>query len=296
MNGVDVFGFIPGYTEEIYEPGKQPLLIVLLSFLIAFAAVRTYTRLARTRGWGSGSVGGVHLHHDVPGLILALIGGFLAYTPAGDNGWVQLFGAILFGVGAALVLDEFALIFHMEDVYWSQEGRTSVNAAITGAIVAGLLLVVSAPFGIDGRHAGEPGYILFLIVAANVVFALVTFLKGKPFTGAAGIVLPLVAWVGAARLARPSSPWARWFYRPKGTGERRDRLRARKLARARRRAESGFGLRFSRWLVDLVGGKPTPPPLPRFDVSEGVTQLQEGVRDLSTSLGRGADPDDRDDR
>lgn len=198
-------------------------------------------------------------------------------------------GSILFGVGAALVLDEFALIFHTEDVYWSNEGRSSVDAAIMGVLVAGLFLVVSAPFGVDGRQSDDPRSIAFVIVACNFLLAIVTFLKGKPFAGAAGILVPLFAWLGALRLARPSSPWARWFYRPTTSGGRRNRFRSRKATRAARRAETGFGPRFNRWFVDLVGGKPSVPPTPRFDLREGVSQLQEGVRDFTGSIGLGDD-------
>jgi hypothetical protein len=263
-HSVGIFNFIPSYREAIYEAGKEPMLVVLVSFLVAFAATRGYTRLARKYGWGSGSVGGVHLHHSVPGLILALIGGFLAYTPLAGGAWVHLFGAVVFGVGAALVLDEFALIFHLRDVYWSQEGRSSIDATIMGAIACGVVLVVSAPFGID-EASDRPFFIAFPVIAFNVIWALTCFLKSKPFTGIAGIAITPLAFIGAFRLAKPNSPWAHKFYAPIEGDKRRTTIRAHKLARATARIDHGFGQRCKSWLVDLVGGKPSSPPLPRAE-------------------------------
>ncbi len=150
---MDLFRFIPGYTEHIYEAGKEPLLFVFVAFLVAFAIPRGYTRLARARGWGSGSVGGVHLHHIVPGIILVLVSGLFLAAPLDMDSPAPEIVAILFGVGAALVLDEFALIFHLEDVYWTSEGRSSVDAVILGAALGGLLLVSSSPCGFPRRSS-----------------------------------------------------------------------------------------------------------------------------------------------
>jgi hypothetical protein len=260
-SSVGIFDFIPGYREVIQAPGKEPLLVVFLSFLIAFALTRGYTRAARKKGWGSGSIGGVHLHHSVPGLILALVGGGLAYTSLSDNAWVKLLGAILFGVGAALVLDEFALILHLEDVYWSEEGRSSLDATIIAAISCGAALLVSTPFGIH-EVSDRPFLIAFIVIAFNVVWVLTCFFKSKPFAGAAGIAITPIALVGAIRLAKPESPWAHKLYAPLPGHELATEVRAHKLARARVRAANGFGGRFRTWFEDLIGGKPGLPPLP----------------------------------
>ena len=64
---MNVFRFVPGYEEGIYQAGKEPLLLLLLSFLLSFALTRLYTRLARRHGWGSGRLGNTHVHHMVPG-------------------------------------------------------------------------------------------------------------------------------------------------------------------------------------------------------------------------------------
>ena len=50
---MNLFRWIPGYESAIYDEGKEPLLLLFIAFLVAFALTRLYTRLARTRGWGS---------------------------------------------------------------------------------------------------------------------------------------------------------------------------------------------------------------------------------------------------
>jgi hypothetical protein len=253
---MDIFRFVPGYRSAIYLEGKEPLFLLFVAFLIAFTLTRGYTRLARTRGWGSGSIGGVHLHHSLVGIVIVLAAGFVAFLPVGEEDVARDLCSICFGVGAALVLDEFALVFYLRDVYWSREGRDSVNATILGLMVAGLCLFVSEPFGLGGPTTSPSRLAFFATVASNVVFAAITFLKGKPFAGSAAILLPVVGMVGSIRLAKPTSPWARWFYRPDRGPERRRAARARKLSRAERRAQSGRAARFERWLDDVVGGKP----------------------------------------
>jgi hypothetical protein len=245
---VDLFHFIPGYRSVIYDEGKESLFLLLLSFLIAFGGARGYARMARKRGWGSGSVGGVHLHHEVVGIVLVLIAGLVLFTRVGTETTVRNVCAIVFGVGAAFILDEFALVFYLRDVYWSNEGRDSVDAAILAVMICALLLVASEPFGLSDPLTAHLGRTIAVpVVINNALFAGITFLKGKPFTGIAAVALPPFGWIGAARLAKPGSPWARRFYGPE------------KLARAQARACDGYAVRFQRWLVDVVGGKPSTP-------------------------------------
>jgi hypothetical protein len=245
---VDLFRFIPGYRDVVFDEGKEPLFLLLLAFLIAFGGARGYARIARKRGWRSGSIGGVHLHHEVVGIVLVLIAGLIVFTHAGTGAAARDLCAIVFGVGAAFILDEFALVFYLRDVYWSSEGRDSVDAAILAVMICGLLLVVSEPFGLSDPLAGHLARTLLVpLVVNNAVFAAVAFLKAKPFTGVAAVALPPFGWIGAARLAKPGSPWARRFY---GSA---------KLVRAQARAENGYAARFQRRLVDIVGGEPSAP-------------------------------------
>lgn len=244
---MNVFRPIPGYETHIHEGGKEALFLLFLAFLIAFALTRLYTRLARIHGWGSASVGGVHLHHAVPGVVLALVAGLLAFTPSGVVSPAQELLAIAFGVGAALVLDEWALIFHLDDVYWSQEGRSSIDAMIVGTVFAGLLLHTASPFGLDTSEYREHRIAVSALLVLHYLFALVCFFKGKPIVGTVGLLVPFVAFTGAVRLAKPHSPWSRRFY----TGHQR------KLERAQRRFDSGWQGRLERKVDDLIGGAPS---------------------------------------
>jgi hypothetical protein len=189
---------------------REPTALLLAAFLVTFVLTRAYTRIARTRGWGSGSVGGVHLHHIVVGIVLVLVSGLveIASRPAGVGREAL---AVAFGIGGALVLDEFALSLYLRDVYWSEEGHGSVDASVMGVLLAALLLVGLSPFGVhDGGRV--PRLAAFAIVAANVALALVTFAKGKLTFGLLAVFVPVVGLLGAVRLAKPSSLWARRFY------------------------------------------------------------------------------------
>src|SRR5262245_42807482 len=117
---------------------REPTALLLAAFVVTFVLTRGYTRLARVHGWGSGSVGGVHLHHIVVGIVLVLLSGLveIASRPAGAGRDVL---AIVFGVGGAFVLDEFALSLYLRDVYWSEEGHGSIDASLLGLLLAALL-------------------------------------------------------------------------------------------------------------------------------------------------------------
>jgi hypothetical protein len=250
---VNIFRFVPGYEQYIYEAGKEPLFLLLLSFLIAFFLTRLYTRLARYRGWGSGNVGGVHLHHIVPGIVLVLVAGLLLAATSGAQSTSRGSIAIVFGVGAALVLDEFALILHLEDVYWTERGRLSVEAAILGVLVTALMLVATSPFGSAGDSARL--ITIFHFIALNLALATVTLLKGKFILGTATIFISPLGLIGSLRLAKPYSPWAVWFYDDARGRPSRRAKRERKLARATRRFETGRSGQLERWLVDFIGGR-----------------------------------------
>ena len=155
------------------------------------------------------------------------------------------------------MLDEFALVFHLKDVYWSQEGQSSIIAFVMGAAFAGLFLVTSTPFGVAERRrrSRRPGF--FFLVACNVLFALITFLKGKPFLGTVGIVIPFVAFVSALRLAQADLALGALVLRSGARAFRR--WRAKKLARSTKRFTEGWQARFERGAYNLIGGKPHLP-------------------------------------
>ncbi len=254
---MNLFRFIPGYEDHIYDNGKEPLLFLFVAFIIAFALTRLYTRLARSRGWGSANVSGVHMHHMVPGVILMVVCGILGFSTLTNGDVAYELVAIGFGVGAALTLDEFAMILHLKDVYWEEEGRTSMNAMFMGVAFAGLLLVVSSPFGVDDDAKQAGALTVFLIVFFNLTFAVISFLKKKPILGTIAIVFPFFSILPAVRYAKPGSPWAHWFYDPARAKTPSARARREfKTYSSTWRFTQGWPGRFERWFSDLVGGAP----------------------------------------
>ncbi len=240
------------WYRNIVEPGKLPLLLALASFVLTFLVTRVVTRLIRAgRGpFRDISPGGLHVHHVVPGVILMVVGGFIALA-GGRRGFGAGAAAVLFGVGVGLVLDEFALILHLDDVYWTEEGTKSVEIVILTAALVALVLGGFLPFGVNELTPDETSDRLTVArtVAGNFFLAVVALLKGKARIAVIGVFVPFVALFGAVRLARPNSPWARRFYR------RRPKARARAQVRAYRHDRRWSGLR--RKVEHLIGGAPS---------------------------------------
>jgi len=227
------------------EPARAGL-ILLGSLLVSFLFIRTSARLMRSPKvpWWPGSVtteGGLHVHHLVFGIVLLLGTGFaLALQPGSP--WLEILAAG-FGIGAGLTLDEYALWLHLEDVYWAEEGRRSVDAVVIAAVLGGLLLMGFLPFSTD---AGVPAIVAEVLVALG--FSAAAVFKGKVFMGVTGMLLLPVGAIGAIRLAKPDSPWARRRYEPGG----------RKLVRATARY-ARHRARYQRF-QDRVAGAPSESP------------------------------------
>ncbi|MCX4848436.1 hypothetical protein [Streptomyces sp. NBC_00893] len=245
------------FDRNIVEPGKLPLLLALAAFVLTFAITRLITRMIRA---GKGpfrniTPGGMHIHHVVPGVVLSIVGGFGAVA-SGREGVAAGIWAVVFGMGAGLVLDEFALILHLDDVYWTEEGRQSVEVVVLTTALVLLVLGGFSPLGVNELSSDEQqdrlGVILTLIV--NFCFVLIALFKGKARLAVVGTLVPFVALIGAVRLARPTSMWARRFYR------NRHRARARSVLRAYHHDVRWVGPR--RRFEDLIGGAPDRVPLP----------------------------------
>jgi hypothetical protein len=161
------------------------------------------------------------------------------------------------------VLDEFALILHLEDVYWSQAGRASIDAVFVAlAVTAMLLLGLGPDFGVEKalRRGLTGGWSPLVAVGASVLVLLalaivvITLLKGKIWIGLLGLFVPpviVVVAIAAVRLARPHSPWAHWRYH--GGSQAQEKM-ARAQSRERRHL-ARLGIR----LQNLIGGLPDPP-------------------------------------
>src|SRR5579864_2702978 len=151
--------------------GREPLLLMLAASVTTFGVTRLYTRLARIRRWGSGRVGDVHVHHMVLGSVLTLVCGMLEIAFQPHDFGVDLL-AVGFGVGSAFVLDEFALSVHLRDVYWTPEGRHSIEVSIIWTLLGLMLLTGLAPFGIHDQTE-VPRWVGFAVVVAAIGLSIV---------------------------------------------------------------------------------------------------------------------------
>jgi hypothetical protein len=215
--------------HDIVGRGRLPLLCCLIAFILTFFVTRTFVRVIRRRAargvppkwWQPRNIhiGKLHIHHVVVGVLLVMVSGLTLVALSIDGHEPEYTaGAIVFGIGAALVLDEYALILHLSDVYWEEDGRTSVDAVFAAVAVGGLLVLGLHPLMFfislwqDTTHS--------VLLRAGVVFAMVltlplavlVVLKGKVWTGLIGMFFVPLLFVGAIRLSRPQAPWARWLY------------------------------------------------------------------------------------
>lgn len=139
---VAVAGYRGGSARE------NALLNMLAAFTLTFAAARTSTAYIRSRGrfgpFRNLLVGTTHVHHFVPGIVLAFLAGGTSLVTRSER--LAPFLAVPFGAGMALTLDEAALLLELDDVYWSDEGVVSVDvtlATLTGlsSLMLGLRLL-----------------------------------------------------------------------------------------------------------------------------------------------------------
>ncbi|MCV2396279.1 hypothetical protein OEB99_18365 [Actinotalea sp. M2MS4P-6] len=232
------------YTDLV-DSGRAATIWLLLGFVVTFGVTRWVTvtiRRRAARGGGSGSaikdvhIGGVHVHHQVWGILLVLLTGVLELRFRPGSPWLEVL-ALLFGAGAALALDEFALWLHLEDVYWTEEGRKSIDAVLIAVVVGAALLAGTSPVGVGSSDVAETGW---GVVAVGIVIHTATtvtcLLKGKVVMGLVGLPLPGIALVGAVRLARPESFWARRLYRERKMARATERYRRAPVRRGGPRA------------------------------------------------------------
>lgn len=257
------------YQQIFVDTGRSTALWALIGFVVTFLITRWITRRIRASksapqpeadeksggiGFSDIHIGGVHVHHQVWGILLVLICGLLEFRFSPDSPWSELLAA-MFGAGAALALDEFALWFHLDDVYWGEEGRKSIDAILIGGGLGVVLLLQASPVG--ATNDGDLATWLYLsVLAVHLTAAGFCFLKGKLATGLIGIVLPIVATIGAIRLAKPGSMWARRRYSN------------RKMERSHRRFDVDYHRRRDR-IRDLLGGSPTPQANPEVPHEAG---------------------------
>jgi hypothetical protein len=246
MPGTIVFRLeFPSHVLDV--PEQRAGFVLLGAFLISFLFIRTSARLMRSPrvAWWPGSVttgSGLHLHHLVWGIVLILVAGFLSFVTRATSPWEEILAA-LFGIGAGLTLDEFALWIHLRDVYWAEEGRSSFDAVVVATVLGSLIVVGVAPFDVPKNAASIET--LTIAVAIVLLLALFAILKGKPMMGMIGMFIPFVSLVASIRLAAPRSLWARRFYKDRKL--QRSHARFARIAARHKRA------------VDMILGPPGTP-------------------------------------
>jgi hypothetical protein len=249
---------LSNFWSELEAHNEQAVFLVLVGFLGSFAFIRMSTRIIRSESisWWPGNIesgGGVHVHHLVFGIVTMMAAGTLGFVADGRTPFAEIC-ALLFGIGVGLTIDEFALWVHLEDVYWSREGRSSIDATVIAASLMLLIVLGVSPVVFDSTTTAA---LISSIVLTLVVFACVAicFAKGRILHGTIGIFFAPIAIYGASRIGKPRSAWARYRY-----GERRPKKQAKAEGRfpPDRRTE-----RFKEAFRDIVGGKP----------SEGLTAV-----------------------
>lgn len=240
------------WNDQILANEKQGLFLVLVGFILSFAFIRMSTRLMRSPKvtWWPGSVvsdGGVHVHHLVFGIVTMMIAGTLGLAALGDSPLTEIC-AFFFGVGAGLTIDEFALWVYLDDVYWAEEGRASIDATVIAAAGMMLILLGFSPFSFDTSSFEET---IFSTLGALLIFGLVAvcFLKQRVLHGSIGFFILPIAIYGAARIGKPGSPWARRRYSEHNPGKQ---AKAAERFKPDRHTE-----RFKNAFRDIVGGKPS---------------------------------------
>ena len=205
------------YRDGIVDTGRETQFLFFVSFLVSFGFIRTSAHMIRAQvSWWPGNVevGGTHIHHLVWGILLLLINGYVGVAIHPGDPWRDIV-AVLFGIGTGLTLDEFALWLNLKDVYWSKQGRRSIDAVVIAAALSGVLLI-SLRSWID--LTTEVADVVQAVVGASgllgVILALINAAKEKFGMAIWSILVPVpVGLVGAVRLAKPYSVWAKLFYR-----------------------------------------------------------------------------------
>jgi hypothetical protein len=239
------------FYGHLVDHEEQGLFWVLLGFIGSFAFIRMSTRLMRSPKvpWWPGSVvsdSGVHLHHLVFGIVAMMIAGTLGFAAHGESPYAEICG-FLFGVGAGLTIDEFALWVYLDDVYWAEEGRSSIDATVIAAAAMGLVVMGVNP--LDTGTDSEGWLALIVSGLLLVMVVAICFLKGRRLHGIIGFFIFPIALYGACRIGKPDSGWARRRY-----GERKPKKQAKSERRfpPNRRTD-----RYKDALRDIIGGKPS---------------------------------------
>ena len=143
---------VSAYQQHV-DYRREAALRMWIAFIVTFLFLRFLTYGIRYHFLPARNIvtsGGLHIHHFVWGILILLVVGFLGITI--DSPRLHAWLATAFGIGAALVIDEFALWLNLRDVYWLREGRISIDVAI---VIAGLLGLYYAAYRFWNQVARE---------------------------------------------------------------------------------------------------------------------------------------------
>jgi hypothetical protein len=155
---IDTVGVaVRGYEEA---PRSETVLFNLLGgFLVSFAAVRLSTWGIRSgRGpFREVMINGRHIHHFVPGILLAFGAGTVALLT--DDAELEERLAVPMGVGIGLTFDEAALLLDLRDVYWTREGLLSVQLSLGVTAILSIAILTQRMLRRGERRQEEEGRI-----------------------------------------------------------------------------------------------------------------------------------------
>jgi hypothetical protein len=154
-----------GQTVEVAVSGiragslrENAALSLLLSFNSFWLLTRVSTGTIRRRGrfgpFRDAKLGRTHVHHFVPGIALMMLAGGASIASADER--LDPLLAVPFGLGAALTLDESALLLRLDDVYWSEEGILSVQITLAISAVASAVVIATRAFRRGEREVLPP--------------------------------------------------------------------------------------------------------------------------------------------
>lgn len=129
------------YDRHVHGRPVEASMAATIAYFITLVVVRAIVTASHDQTRDYLQVDGVHVHHLVLGIIAILVAGVFALDEV-----LRMTRAVLFGIGAALVLDEFALVVFLRDVYWLPEGVLSVFALVIGLLALAVNVWRGRPF------------------------------------------------------------------------------------------------------------------------------------------------------
>ena len=229
---------------------------------------------------------GVHLHHLVFGIVTMMVAGTLGFLFFGHSPQTEI-AAAFFGIGAGLTIDEFALWVHLDDVYWAEEGRSSIDATVIAAAGMRLILLGFSPVAIE---TGSASAVIGSVLTAVLLFAwVVDLLRQGARPARHGRLLHL-----------PDRALRRLPARQAGLGSGRGAATASGGRTSRRKAEARFPPdrrteRFKNAFRDIVGGKPSEGVTAATEEAFAATrEATEEMRQRAERVAHAADPTRRD--